>query len=50
MALLMELGETCFPGLPPGLQQVLFRLLSGMARLLGKQKEVEKYYREGVRV
>ncbi|HEX8529024.1 MAG TPA: cupin domain-containing protein [Cytophagales bacterium] len=45
-ALLMEMGETYFPNLPLGLQQGLFRLLSGLARLLGKHKEVEHYYRE----
>jgi hypothetical protein len=46
MALLMEMGETYLPGLPLGLQQGIFRLLSGLAHRLGKHKEVEKYYRE----
>lgn len=50
MALLMEMRETYFPGLPLGLQRGIFRLLSGLAHRLGKHKEVEKYYREEKRV
>jgi hypothetical protein len=45
MALLIEMGESYFPVLPLRLQQGLFRLLLGLASLLGKHKGVEKYYR-----
>lgn len=46
-AILFETGESYLPGLPLGLQRGLFGLLARIARRLGKDKELERYYRPG---
>jgi hypothetical protein len=43
LALLFQLGESYLPGLPLPIQRGMFGALAGMARLLGKDKELEKY-------
>jgi quercetin dioxygenase-like cupin family protein len=43
LALLFQLGEGYMPGLPLPIQRGLFGVLAGIAKLLGKDKELEKY-------
>lgn len=43
LAILFQLGESYLPGLPLPIQRGMFGALAGMARLLGKDKELEKY-------
>lgn len=43
-SLLFSIGDTYFPGLPLWLQQTLFGAIARLARLLGKDKELLKYY------
>ncbi|AHM62177.1 hypothetical protein D770_19640 [Flammeovirgaceae bacterium 311] len=45
LALLFEMGETYVPLLPHKLQTGLFSVLACIARGLGKDKELEKYYK-----
>jgi quercetin dioxygenase-like cupin family protein len=43
LALLFQLGESYLPGLPLPLQRSIFGTLASIAKLLGKDKELEKY-------
>lgn len=43
LALLFQLGESYLPGLPLPIQRGIFGTLASIARLLGKDKELEKY-------
>jgi quercetin dioxygenase-like cupin family protein len=43
LALLFQLGEGYIPGLPLTIQRGIFGTLAGIAKLLGKDKELEKY-------
>jgi quercetin dioxygenase-like cupin family protein len=43
LALLFQLGESYLPGLPLPIQRGIFGTLAGIAKLLGKDKELEKY-------
>jgi quercetin dioxygenase-like cupin family protein len=45
LALLFEMGESYAPLLPHKLQTGLCSILAGIARWLGKDKELEKYYK-----
>lgn len=45
LALLFEMGETYVPMMPHGLQKTIFGFLAGVARWLGKDRELEKYYK-----
>ncbi|WP_224999655.1 cupin domain-containing protein [Cesiribacter sp. SM1] len=45
LALLFEMGESYAPILPHSLQTGLCSILAGIARWLGKDKELEKYYK-----
>ena len=44
MALLFHYGETYIPGIPLGLQIRVFGFLAKVAFILGKHKELEKYW------
>ncbi len=43
LALLFQLGESYLPGLPLPIQRGIFGTLASIAKLLGKDKELEKY-------
>jgi quercetin dioxygenase-like cupin family protein len=43
LAILFQLGESYLPGLPLPLQRGIFGTLASIAKLLGKDKELEKY-------
>lgn len=43
LALLFQLGESYLPGLPLSVQRGIFGTLASIAKLLGKDKELEKY-------
>jgi quercetin dioxygenase-like cupin family protein len=43
LALLFQLGEGYIPGLPLPIQRGMFGTLASIAKLLGKDKELEKY-------
>jgi quercetin dioxygenase-like cupin family protein len=43
LALLFQLGESYLPGLPLPIQRGIFGTLASIAKLLGKEKELEKY-------
>ena len=43
-ALLFSIGDTYLPGLPLWVQEVLFGGIARLARLLGKDRELTKYY------
>jgi mannose-6-phosphate isomerase-like protein (cupin superfamily) len=44
LALIYEIGESYFPGMPLWLQRGIFGLIAKVARRKGKDKELEKYY------
>jgi quercetin dioxygenase-like cupin family protein len=43
LALLFQLGQGYIPGLPLPIQRGIFGMLAAIAKLLGKDKELEKY-------
>jgi mannose-6-phosphate isomerase-like protein (cupin superfamily) len=43
LALLFQLGESYLPGLPLSVQRGIFGALAGIAKMLRKDKELEKY-------
>lgn len=44
LALIYDIGESYFPGMPLGLQKGIFEMIVRIARLKGKDKALEKYY------
>jgi mannose-6-phosphate isomerase-like protein (cupin superfamily) len=45
LAILVDMGETYFPGIPLNAQRVLYKSLGRLARLFGKDRELAKYLR-----
>ncbi|MCF0051666.1 cupin domain-containing protein [Dyadobacter sp. LJ53] len=43
LAILIDMGETYFPGIPYRAQRILYKSLGRVARLLGKDKELQRY-------